>query len=131
MSEDAVTTTLWPIAASGSWPVWVRLMVNSLQVDGTLIDDRLNFIMSLPSMATAQPEPAAAAPASAVASVALSAGVETFPVSAPWQSPPFPAESPGSPAPAIEPSAGTWPHGASGTERSEERRVGNGGRARG
>src|SRR5690606_20154699 len=82
-SEAWEITTLWPIAATGSLPTCLRLMVNSLQEAGTVIEPTSNCIASLPSMVvlqlltTASGLPSAgAAPASAAGAVLASgAGV--------------------------------------------------------
>src|SRR5690606_28172923 len=40
-SEAYVITELWAIAATGSWPVWRRVMVNSVHEEGTVIEPTL------------------------------------------------------------------------------------------
>src|SRR5690606_28093345 len=82
-SEASDTTTLWPIAATGSLPTCLRLMVNSLHDEGTVIESTLNWIASLPSMVVLQfsttasfPPPAASAPV-AGAVPATGSGVAT------------------------------------------------------
>src|SRR5690606_417358 len=81
-SEASDTTTLWPIAATGSLPTCLRLMVNSLHDEGTVIESTLNWIASLPSMVVLQfsttasfPPPAAAAAGLAAASAPVAGAV--------------------------------------------------------
>src|SRR5690606_17269776 len=77
-SEASEITTLWPIAATGSWPVWRRVMVNSVHEEGTVIEPTLWRIASSPSIVVAQllttASPAASAGAAAADGSAEAAG---------------------------------------------------------
>src|SRR5690606_35763629 len=54
MSASFETTTLWPIAVIGMVPTCLRLMVNWVQLEGTVIESTLYCIASLPSMVVVQ-----------------------------------------------------------------------------
>src|SRR5512138_75630 len=80
-SEASETTTLWPIAATGSLPVCLRLMVNLLHDDGTVMEPTSNCMASSPSIVVLQLLTTAAGLASPVAVVASAGGTaESGPV---------------------------------------------------
>src|SRR5690606_19561441 len=54
MSASAVTTTLWPMAATGILPVWLSVILNSVHEAGMVIEPTLYCIASLPSITVAQ-----------------------------------------------------------------------------
>src|SRR6185312_4657794 len=54
MSDCLVMTTSCPIAVTGIVPVCLRVILKSVQDDGTTIDDTLYCIASLPSISVAQ-----------------------------------------------------------------------------
>src|SRR5690606_19316841 len=68
MSDSALITTLWPMAATGIWPVCSRVMVKSLHEAGMAIEWTLYCIASLLPMVVLQSVTTAASPAGAVAS---------------------------------------------------------------
>src|SRR5690606_953157 len=84
-SEASAMTTLWPIVFTGSAPVCLRVMVNSLHADGTVIEPTLNCIASLPSMVVLQFCTVASGlpPAPGWPSWGCGAGIGSGPVEAP------------------------------------------------
>src|SRR5690606_12885116 len=82
-SEAADTTTLWPMVFTGRVPVCLRVMVNSLHEDGTVIEPTLNCIASLPSMVVLQFSTVASGLPLALAWPSAGLGAGSGPVAAP------------------------------------------------
>src|SRR5690349_21356254 len=82
MSDCAAITTLWPIAATGICPLWVRWMVNCVHDDGMVIESASYCMASVLSMVVAQsattagslPWAAVSVPGAVVSVAGVSAG---------------------------------------------------------
>src|SRR6476659_1275361 len=75
MSVSLLMTTLWPIAITGILPACLRVILNSLQDAGTVIELTSYCIASVPAISVAQPATTAAfsLPGAAVAGAGMDA----------------------------------------------------------